>query len=342
MVQIFNGAVPGMEENLADRVLSYVEIDFGIVNLSEGEKAFCRQLNKEILLLCKSMPESTQIDALSFLMRYAEISFNQEINFFKNYYIPAWSVIYWLIDSCPDDRELTDEDVKNAISAHSMAMFLHSLDDHLNDGQISVNHLSLLLRSQAWTRMNNAVDSLTVGVDGGHEIFKNFIDDYYISICGSQEIGSLDNYCDLFRKQMATWLVVPVLLSKKIAGENEFTNAIQSAYESFGTAWRLLDDIQDIETDMKNGTHSSIYYSLSEDAKRLWDQMTEETLDKSKECANAIWKFILEKGVINRITVRICRELESAVAVADCFNMAGLKNEFHSLLQPLKTAQNSL
>lgn len=342
MVRILNEGVPEMEENLADLVSSYAEIDFGIVNLSEGEKAFCRQLNKEILLLCKSMPESTQIDALSFLMRYAGISFNQEINFFKNYYIPAWSIIYWLIDSCSDDKELTNEDVKNAISAHSMAMFLHSLDDHLNDGQISVNHLSLLLRSQAWTRMNNALESLTVRVDSGHEIVKSFIDDYYASICSSQEVESLDNYCDVFRKQMATWLIVPVILSKKIVGDNDFTNAIQSAYESFGIAWRLLDDIQDIEKDMNKGTHSSIYYSLSEDVKRLWDQKTEVTVIKSSECENAIWKSVLEKGFISRIIERICRELESAAAIAGCINMAGLKNEFYSLLQPLKTAQNSL
>ncbi len=331
-----------MKEDPPDLVSFCAKIDFGSVNISGEEKAFCRQLNKEILLLCKSMPESTQTDTLSFLMRYAGISFNQEINFFKNYYIPAWSVIYWLIDSCSDDKKLTDEEVKNAISAHSMAMFLHSLDDHLNDGQILVNHLSLLLRSQAWTRMNRALDSLTVGVDGGLEIVKCFIDDYYTGICNSREIGSLDNYCDLFRKQMATWLVVPVILSKKIAGDNDFTNAIRSAYESFGIAWRLLDDIQDIEKDMVKGVHSSIYCSLSEDAKRLWDKKTDETIVKSNEGANAIWKSVLEKDIITRLRERICRELDSAVSIADCFNMAGLKNEFHSLLQPLKKTQDPL
>jgi hypothetical protein len=340
MYRSINEASPGMRENPTNIVSSCAEIDFGVVNLSEGEQAFCRRLNKEILLLCKSMPVSTQVDALSFLMRYAGISFNQEINFFKNYYIPAWSVIYWLIDSCPDDKELTDEDVKNAISAHSMAMFLHSIDDHLTDGQISVNHLSLLLRSQAWMRMNHAMNSLTVSVDGGLGIVKRFIDDYYTGICGSQEIKSLDNYCDVFRKQMATWLVVPVILSKKIAGDNDFTTAIQSAYESFGIAWRLLDDLQDMEEDMIKGAHSSIYYSLPEEAKRLWDKKTAEPIAKSNECANAISKSVLEKGFINRIKERICRELESAVAIAGCFNMAGLKNEFHSLLQPLKKTQN--
>jgi hypothetical protein len=104
----------------------------------------------------------------------------------------------------------------------------------------------------------------------------------------------------------------------------------------------LLDDIQDIEQDMIKDVHSSVYCSLSDDMKRLWSQQTEETKDKANEYSNAIWEFVLEKGIIDRIKVRICDELESAVAIAGCFNMAGLKNEFYSLLQPLKNTQNPL
>jgi hypothetical protein len=340
--RFLNGAAPVSEENFVDRVSSCAEIDFGIVKLSDGEKVFCRQLNKEILLLCKSMPESTQIDALTFLMGYAGVSFDQEINFFKNYYAPAWSVIYWLIHSCPDDKKLANKDINNAISAHAMAMFLHSIDDHLNDGQISVNHLSLLLRSQAWMRMNNALGNLTDGVDDGHEIVKGFIDEYYTGICGSEKIESLDRYCERFRKQMATWLIVPVLITKKIADDTDFTHSIQSAYESFGIAWRLLDDLQDIEKDMIKGTHSAIYYSLFENIKNLWDKKTEAKSDDSSEYPKTILEFVLENSVINRIKERICSELESAAAVADSYNMADLKNEFYSLLQPLKKTPNPL
>lgn len=336
MPQFLNSAARGITESPVDRVLACAKIDFGIICLSEAEKVFCRQLNREILLLCKSMPESTQVDGFSFLMRYAGISFNQEINFFTNYYVPAWSVIYWMIDSCSEGKKLAVADVKHAVRAHTMAMLLHSLDDHLNDGQIAVTHLSLLLRSQAWTRMENALGRLTEGVDEGNEIVTGFINDYYNSICTPSEIGSLDQYCSLFRKQMATWLVVPVLIAQKIAGDHEFTRAIQSAYESFGIAWRLLDDMQDIEKDMNAGAHSSIYYSLSDNLKGLWDQKNKETLNMSNECATAICEFVLEKGVLDRLKARICRELESASAIAAGLQMAGLKSEFDSLLQPLK------
>jgi hypothetical protein len=336
-----NDGIPGFEENFADQLSACAEIVFGTVKLSEEEKVFCRQLNREILLLCKSLPQSTQIDALSFLFGYAGTSFNQEINFFKNYYVPAWSVIYWMVDSCPENKKPADRDLKYAARAHSMAMFLHSLDDHLNDGQLSVTHLSLLLRSQAWMRMRNSLEDLCAEVSGGQDIVKNFIDDYYFSVCNSQEIESLDGYCDFFRKQMATWLVVPTLLAKKIAGNDRFILAIQRAYESFGIAWRLLDDIQDIEKDMIEGTHSAIYYCLSEDLKHMWDKQTGRKLDSSNEYAKAIGEFVLKTGSINRIKERICRELESAGAIADRLNMPGLKNEFISLLQPIKNKPDS-
>jgi hypothetical protein len=230
-----------MADKIKDLLSSCSEIDFGAVNLSDTEKEFCSELNNEIVSLCKSLPESTQTDALLLFMRYFRIPFGQGLSFFRNYYVPAWSTIYWLIQSAPEGKGLAQEDRQNAKIAHSMAMFLHPFDDHLNDGQLPVTHLALLLRSQLWMIMNNAFSRLADGIDGGKEIVQGLIDDYYSSIRSSKDNLSLDNYCDLFRKQMATWLIVPVLMTKKMTTNEEFTDAIQTAYGSFGIAWRLLD-----------------------------------------------------------------------------------------------------
>jgi hypothetical protein len=121
-------------------------------------------------------------------MRYSRISFGPEPNFFRNYYAPTWSIIYWLIQSCPSDKGLEQKDIKNAITAHAMAMSLHSLDDHLSDGEMTVTHLALLLRSQLWMIMNNALNSLADGVDGGKQIIQGFINDYYSSIRTSKAL----------------------------------------------------------------------------------------------------------------------------------------------------------
>ena len=169
------------------------EVDFGMVNLLDNEKEFYKELNNEIILLCKSLPESTQDDALIFSLRYSGLSLGDELNFFRNYYSPTWSIIYWLIQACPIDKKLTKKDIKSSISGHTMAMSLHSLDDHLNDGEVPTTHLTLLLRSQSWLIMKNAFDYLASGVDGGEKIVQDFIDDYYFSIRCPKEIKLLDS-----------------------------------------------------------------------------------------------------------------------------------------------------
>ena len=137
-----------MEDKLEDFLSSCSKIDFGSVDLSGREKEFYKEFNSEIISLCDSLPESIQTDALLFFMKYSGLSIGHKLDFFKNYYVPSWSIIYWLIHSERPNRRLTQEDIKNAKTAHSMAMILHSLDDHISDKEIPASHLTLLLRSQ--------------------------------------------------------------------------------------------------------------------------------------------------------------------------------------------------
>ena len=321
-------------------LLSYCsKIDFGAVSLSGEEKKFCNELNIEIFLLCKSMPDSTQTDALLFIMKYFKASFDKDLNFFKYFYVPAWSIIYWFIQSCPKEKRLKQRDINNAKTAHAMAMLLHPLDDHLNDNELPATHLTLLLRSQAWMIMINAFNRLADNVEGGNEIVQDFINKYYSSICSSERIESLDKYCDLFRKQMATWLIVPVLLTRKISANEEFSEAILNGYESFGIAWRLLDDIKDLEIDMMKGAHSSLYWGLPEDKKRMWDN---NSAGKNHNSAKYILNYILQTKVIDIIRERIYYELESAAAVTSQFDMTDLADEYRCLMKPLKIKKNPL
>ena len=323
-----------------EKLLSYCcEIDFGVVTLSEGEKEFLNGLNDEIILLCKSLPESTQTGALFFLMRYFRIPFGKKFSIFMKYYVPAWSVVYWIIQSGPKDIDLKAEDRERAITAHSMALLLHPLDDHLNDGQLQATHLVLLLRSQVWMIMNKALKRLADGIDGGREIVKELLNQYYSGVSSSEQIRTLDEYSNLFRKQMASWLIVPNLLMKSIHNDSRFTEGIKSAYESFGIAWRLLDDINDIETDMKKGVHSSVYICLPESLRDYWDKDTEERNNGGDE---VILNYVLENDVIDQIKGRISSELESAASITKCYNMRDLSNQFLCLLNPLINDRESL
>lgn len=328
-----------MNDKVDDLLLFCSNFAFGTVNLAGGVNQFCGELDNEVISLCKSLPESTQTDALLFLMQYFQIPFGQELSIFINYYVPAWSIIYWLIKSHPGSAKLEERDIKNAKTAHSMALLLHPMDDHLNDNELKATHLALLLRSQSWMIMNNAFDNLAAGTIKGEEIVHDFLDDYYSNINSSEEITSIDGYCDRFRKQMATWLIVPVLMAKKLSPSEETSHDIQKAYESFGIAWRLLDDINDVQADIIKGAHSAIYFCLPKNVKKCWDKHRGEELDEKNGSCKIILDSILKYRVMKILVERIRSELNLAVAIAKDHNMKNWAEELNCLLRPLKNAR---
>ena len=328
-----------MEDKIEDFLLSCAEIDFGTVRLSIEEGDFCRELNHEVILLCNSLPKSKQTDALLLLMRYFHIPIGEDLSFFTNYYAPSWSIIYWLVQSVPESKFLEPKDISYAKSAHCMALLLHPLDDHLNDNELPVTHLAMLLRSQSWMIMNDALSRLADEIDGGKEIVARLINDYYSSIGDAKEILSLDSYCERFKKQMATGMITPVLIMRKINVNQEFSHAIQAAYASFGIAWRLLDDINDIEPDMIKGNQSAIYHSLPEDIRNQWGKNIEY---KNGGCFETVLDYIMQHRVIEKIKERICVELDSAATIADDCNLTGLADELRCLLNPLRNGPKPL
>jgi len=322
--------------NRTQTLLSYCSrMAFGHVRAENDQKAFCNELNTEIISLCKSMPVSTQNDAFLFILINFRCSIYNKFDFFKYYYAPAWSIIYWLIKSVPKEKDLTEEDIRNAKTAHSMAMLLHPLDDHLNDSEWPATHLTVLLRSQAWLIMINALERLTDEIENGDKTVRDFIDRYYSSVCGSETIGSLHSYCDRFKKQMATWLITPALLTQKIGAADGSAEAILSGYESFGVAWRLLDDVNDLSADIKKGVHSAFYSMLSEDRKEMWDKNAALCDDKGHKC---ILDYICQIKAVDFIRDKICKELESAAVAAagGPLVMTGLANEYRCLMEPFK------
>jgi hypothetical protein len=275
-------------------------------------------------------------------MCYSRVNPGDEPDFFSHYYPPTWSILYWLSQdtALPTDR-LEKRDVTNAVRVHSMAMSLHSMDDHLTDGQIPVTHLTLLLRSQTWTIMNRAYRNLAEGVPEGEKTAQGFIDDYYSSIRDSKEPESLDSYCDLFRRQMAIGMIAPVLLSMKMTGVSDFTRDIEMAYGSFGIAWRLLDDIKDIGDDIEKGSHTAIYFCLPDGVRNHWDNNVTASPAAVNDSTDAVLDHVLRQGLIDSIRERVCAELETAASLVDAHNLKGLAREFRCLAHPLKISSNT-
>ena len=317
--------------------LRYCEnTDFGKNTLSKKESAFYQRFNNEMLSLCRSLPESAQTDSVLFLMRYSGVNLGDAQDFFANYYAPIWSILYWLRRSdCLSVKQLTEEDVTNAVSAQSMAMFLHALDDHLTDNQLSASPLTLMLRTEAWMIMDRAFSNLSENVTAGVRTVRSFVDDYYSSSQDSKGLKSLDSYCNLFRRRMAILMIAPILLSMKMTGISDFTRDIEIAYGSFGIAWRLLDDIRDIDEDIEKGAETSIYLCLPERLRTYWKSRVVRTGATAGAAKKAILIYIFESKIIYDIKKRICQELETAASIVEAHNITRLAREFRCLGHPL-------
>jgi hypothetical protein len=268
-------------------------------------------------------------------MRYSGLNPGDKLDFFANYYPPTWSILYWLSHNrtLPTKR-LQKGDVANAVTAQSMAMFIHSLDDHLTDNQLSVSPLTLLLRSQAWMFMNRAFCNLAEGLRGGKKTVRSFINEYYSSFQDSKRLKSLDSYCDLFRRQMAIGMVAPLLLSMKMTGISDFTRDLQMAFGSFGIAWRLLDDIKDIRRDIEKGAHSALYLCLPAKVRTHWNKRSSRNREAGKVAAKSILTYIMKHRIIHKIKERIGAELETAASIVESHYMKGFAREFQCLAHP--------
>ena len=332
-----------MRSNIEDFLLLCENVDFGKNTLSEKERAFYQRLNNEMILLCRSLPESVQGNATLFLMQYSGVKFGDELDFFANYYPPIWSIVYWLTkDSFFPHKQLQDEDLRSAVTAQSMAMFLHALDDHLTDNQVSVSLLTLLLRTEAWNSMNLALLNLSKGLPAGETTISRFINDYYSSNQDSTELGSLDRYCDLVRKQGATLLITPILLSMKMTGISKFTSDIETAFGSFGVAWRLLDDLRDIREDVGTGAETSIYLCLPERLRTYWKSSVFGTGATVESAQKAVLMYIFQHNIIGDIKKRIYAELELAASIVEAHNLTGLGAEFRCLADPFRNCGSHL
>ena len=307
---------------------------FGPIPLDDDRTAFYADLNREVPALCRSLPLAMQTDALLFFMRYAGVSPGETLNFFGRYPVPAWSIVYWLSRQRAGAEAIGEDVVSLATKAHAMAMCLHSLDDHLVDGEIPVNHLTLLLRSQAWLVMNQALAQLADNLPGGQPLVAEYIDDYYGGICDESPLSSLEDYCGRFRKQMATGFIVPALLTIHQHGDRRDLPQIEAAFGAFGLAWRLLDDLQDVRSDRAHARPSAVYLCLSDEARKLWKAFNAESPPQAEDATDSFWDCLQKEDVCGRLCRRIHRELEKAAGIANACGLEGLAFEIRGLDAP--------
>ncbi|PJZ69087.1 hypothetical protein CH373_17600 [Leptospira perolatii] len=245
--------------------------------LLEDEQALLRKMNDALLNACRLMPSSFRSEAVLFLYQYSGSPIGEELNYFKEYYPPSFTILARLMEK--NTKSQNDQYSGHLIEAHSMALLLHSLDDHLVDQSLILTHLLLQFRTVIWLKYQDSLNYLVQILSDGKKIVERVIDDYFRSIQETRRLNSLDSYLDRFRKQMGTWSLQPYLLALELEGI-DFANKLLLMYESFGIAWRLADDYQDLEEDLDRGDISSMIYFLPNELRADWNS------ENRKEIAN--------------------------------------------------------
>ena len=107
-------------------------------------------------------------------------------------------------------------------------------------------------------------------------------------------------------------MIAPVLLSTKVSEISDFTKALQTAYGSFGVAWRILDDIRDIAEDIEKGTESSVYLCLPDSERAHWKKNVFRNQGAARDATAAILNRVLEGGILDTLKKENMRRIGSS------------------------------
>lgn len=311
------------------------KINFGRIRLSKDEKLFRLGLSRQILQVIKTLPHSAQTNTLLALVNHLKVPLKSDMDFFKGFYPPAWSILHWILISFDAKPSISDTNLRRYQRIHAIAMLLHLIDDHMADGDIPATHLTLLFRSQLWMAMHQALDGLAERRDTEVKSLHQFIDRYYGAIENSAEPDSLDSYCEQFKDQMGMGYIAPVHLTKRLTDSEHLAEGVQTALGAFGCAWRLLDDLHDIKVDMQSGETTAVFLCLPDDVKRLWVTSRHAKSD-FRENVDLIIESIRDQNIKDIIIEHICRELDLAASAADAAGITGYAEELTTMAKPLR------
>ncbi|EQA38242.1 hypothetical protein LEP1GSC047_0066 [Leptospira inadai serovar Lyme str. 10] len=245
-----------------------LKLEFGKYEASMEEESFHKLFNGAILNLCNELPASLRTETLRFLKEYSGCAISNNFDFFNKYNGPCYTIIYW-INERAHNLSWDDPWLTLLIQSHSSALLLYSLDDHLVDKSLRTSGTLLQLRTQAWEKYSQAGRLFDKEIHKASLVREEFIDKYFRSIRDNGFADTLEDYLTRFRSQMAIWSLQPYLLARSFLSRAQ-AESVLKMYESFGIAWRLLEDYRDLGKDIESGSVSSMIYFLPEKVQLDW------------------------------------------------------------------------
>ena len=255
---------------------AFSAIRFGQVALQPEIEKLRGDLESRLAATLTELPPPLWHEAVSTIDRYAGAA----ASFYSLFHVPIWSFLHWVPDAqtaAPLDPRL----IGDAKTAQALALFLHLWDDHLCDGQLPVDLLRLQVRTQAWQSYAAAAHRLADKVAPVTRIVEDHIDRYLTASQANGDVDDFDAFCRRFTDQIAIWTLVPGLLGQATGGEPAAI-ALRQVVESFSLAWRLLDDLQDIDRDLMAGVQSAVWHCLDASGRGAWQRCRAAWLSRNE------------------------------------------------------------
>ncbi len=304
------------------------QINFGKIALAPEQRETLAGLNRQLIPFCQSLPPALQTGAIFAIQQYfTGFQLGNLQRFFTKFYAPSWTLLGWMGRA---SGAITAAELEQAIHLQGMAYFLHMLDDHLNDGQIPVNHLMLQLRTQTWMRFIQGAEQLVLSERRRESLIYCWVNRYFSGVHGLEPADSLAAYCEQFRQQLSTTLVLPMIVADRTSHN---AADVQEAYEAFCIAWRLLDDLRDCQDDALAGEMSGIYYLLTLEQRQAW--LSCRGLEPTSLQWQALAQQLELSGVLQIVVKEILAWLAISESAANRANLPGYAGELRQLALPL-------
>jgi hypothetical protein len=309
------------------KLQAYQQINFGKIALTPEQREALAGLNHQLIPFCQSLPPALQTGAIFAIQQhFTGFQLGNLQRFFTKFYAPSWTLLGWMGNA----GAMAATELAQAIHLQGMAYFLHMLDDHLADGQIPVSHLMLQLRTQAWMRFIQGAEQLVPSENDRASLIHDWINRYFSGVHGLEPLDSLAGYCEQFRQQLSTTLVLPMILADRTGHD---AAAVREAYEAFCIAWRLLDDLRDCQDDAMAGERSGVYYLLPLEQRQGWQDC--QGLAPNSGAWQAMADYLELSGVLRGMVAEILAWLATAQAAAARANLPGYAEELRQLALPL-------
>lgn len=302
---------------------------FGRAELAPAELELRLGMGEALFALARELPGPLRAAATAFLD--VEARGRGPEGLLRKFPAPLWVCLS--IEEC---ERLPAALLAAARAAQPIALLLHLLDDHLCDGQLRCDHALLQLRTRAWSRFEAAIARLAAGLPGADAFAGAQIERYFAAVERPRGPTALADALDRARGEMATWPIVPALCVWRTAGAAA-RDAMVAVLERLFVAWRIVDDLDDIDDDARQGAASVVPCVLSPAGRAAWSHQNDDCIgiDASRRDIARLRERVEIEGVAPALARRAHAELARAAADASAAGWPRLAAHLLALARPL-------